>query len=311
MTKLVTVCITTYNRVEFISKTLDSIIEQKTNFEFEISISDDCSTDGTQKVLLDYKERYPNQIRLIFRDKNVKVTQNCFEQIQSVSSKYIALCDADDYWTDKNKLQIQFDFLEKNENFVLSFHNCFKFDSKTGKIIAESYLSDDRKRDFTKNELLTGYHAPTSTLMFRNVPFLHTEDLKKFYSSHHNNDLILLSLLSKFGAAKYQDEISNTAFRVHEASIWSSKGEELKFEEKIKSFNLLRPVINHEEKKLIDKKIFDITTAYLIFLLKEKKIKLLLRNYKKLLINGFKNLLFYKIFKSSIRIFLSVFNISK
>jgi len=310
MLKPVTVCITTYNRVDFIAKTLDSILAQKTNFEFEISISDDCSTDGTQNILLSYKEKHP-KIKLILRDKNVKVTQNCFEQIQTVKSKYIALCDADDYWTDENKLQIQYDFLEKNDQYVLSFHNCFKFDSKTGKILDENYLSEDRKRDFTKDELLTGYHAPTSTLMFRNVSFLQTEDLKNFYHSYHNNDLILLSLLSNFGGAKYHDDILNTAFRVHDGSIYSSKSERLQYQEKLKSFQLLYDFYDNRQKKMIGQKIFDILTSFIICLLKEKKIQLAIKNYIKVISIGFKNILFFKTFKSSIRIFLSIFKISK
>lgn len=60
----VTVCITTYNVESYIEQTLNSILDQKTSFDFEILVGDDCSTDNTRSILLRYKEQYPNKITL-------------------------------------------------------------------------------------------------------------------------------------------------------------------------------------------------------------------------------------------------------
>ena len=109
------VCIT-YNQSEYIKKAIDSMLSQKTDFNFEIIIHDDASTDGTTEILKDYEERYPKIINVIYEKENL-YSQN-IEFISKIISnythgRYIAFCEGDDYWIDENKLQIQVDALEK------------------------------------------------------------------------------------------------------------------------------------------------------------------------------------------------------
>lgn len=66
----VTVVVLTYNLRQYVSGALDSILQQKTDFPFRIRIVDDCSTDGTRDILLDYKEKYPETIELMFALEN-------------------------------------------------------------------------------------------------------------------------------------------------------------------------------------------------------------------------------------------------
>ena len=66
----VIVCITTYNLEKYISKAIDSVLCQVTNFDFKIIVADDCSTDGTLKILLDYKKTFPEKIEILTADKN-------------------------------------------------------------------------------------------------------------------------------------------------------------------------------------------------------------------------------------------------
>ena len=63
---LISVIIPSYNRANTVGQTIESIVNQKVNANIEIVIGDDCSTDNAREVLLEYKEKYPDIIRLSF-----------------------------------------------------------------------------------------------------------------------------------------------------------------------------------------------------------------------------------------------------
>ena len=114
----VSICCITFNQEEYISDALDSFLMQKTNFKYEIIIHDDASTDNTVKILKEYKQKYPDIIKLILQENNQyslgeKVSVNAYN---ITTGKYIAICEGDDYLTDENKLQIQVDYLEGNKD---------------------------------------------------------------------------------------------------------------------------------------------------------------------------------------------------
>lgn len=120
----VSVCCITYNHGDFISECLDSLVGQETDFPYEIVIHDDCSTDQTRQILLEYKTLYPDLIRLIFADEN-QFSKNpslpwqaCWSEAKG---RYIALCEGDDLWLSSNKLREQYKILEENKNINLCF----------------------------------------------------------------------------------------------------------------------------------------------------------------------------------------------
>ena len=118
---LCSVCVISYNQERFIQQTLDSILSQKTDFRFELLISDDASKDNTQKIIKEYELQYPNIIRNISRSKNVGSQINFYSTMEEAKGKYIALCEGDDYWIDSNKLQKQVTFLEENPEYGLIY----------------------------------------------------------------------------------------------------------------------------------------------------------------------------------------------
>lgn len=119
--ELVTVLLMTYNHVNTFEKAIESVLAQKTNFKFKISVWDDCSTDGTSDIVRKYSE-YPN-VECVIRDKNVGASINLFEAVKSVDTKYFAVLETDDYWCRDDKLQIQVDILEKNPDCSFCAHN--------------------------------------------------------------------------------------------------------------------------------------------------------------------------------------------
>lgn len=120
---LLSVCMVSYNQEQYIKEALDSVLMQKTNFKYEVIISDDCSKDNTLAILTEYKNKYPNIVKVVTGEKNLGYPNNQRRSLENAKGKYIALCDGDDYWTDAYKLQKQVDYLESHPECAICFHN--------------------------------------------------------------------------------------------------------------------------------------------------------------------------------------------
>ena len=108
----ISVLVLTYNQEDTVGRTLDSVLSQRFDGEFEILLGDDCSTDGTRAVCERYASRYPDKIRYVRRERNMGVVANYFDCVRQAAGRYIADCAGDDFWVDDLKLQRQFDLLE-------------------------------------------------------------------------------------------------------------------------------------------------------------------------------------------------------
>lgn len=119
---VVSVSMITYNHEKFIAEAIEGVVMQKTDFPFELVIGEDCSTDNTRAICIEYQKKYPDIIRLRLPETNQGMMLNWINNINSGYGKYIALCDGDDYWTDPYKLQKQVDFMETNPDFAMCSH---------------------------------------------------------------------------------------------------------------------------------------------------------------------------------------------
>ena len=121
----ISILCSTYNHKNYIEDCIKGFLSQKTDLNYEIIIQDGGSTDGTVDILKHYKKLYPDKIELILNQKNVETNITSFHHILSEfkpKGKYIAFCEGDDYWTDEDKLQIQYDFLEANLDYSFCCH---------------------------------------------------------------------------------------------------------------------------------------------------------------------------------------------
>lgn len=137
---LVSVIVLTYNHEKYIAQALDRIVEQQTEFKYEILVGDDCSTDRTAKIVLEYQNRYPNLIKAFCHSKNKGPSKNYYYMIQQAKGKYLACCEGDDYWCDANRLQRDIDFLENNSEYSAVYNKCHIVD-EDGKKIEESSVN--------------------------------------------------------------------------------------------------------------------------------------------------------------------------
>ena len=126
---LVTIRCITYNHKDFIRDALDGFVMQETSFPFEAIVHDDASTDGTVDIILEYAAKYPHIIKPVLQKENQyskgkdSHMDSDITAATSPHSKYIALCEGDDYWTKPYKLQKQVDFMETHPDVTLCFHN--------------------------------------------------------------------------------------------------------------------------------------------------------------------------------------------
>lgn len=117
----VSVCIPTYNHENFVRNCLDSILKQKCNFNYEIIIGDDCSTDNNRKIISEYCVKYPTIIKPIFHEKNIGGEKNYLAVHQQAIGEYVCHLDGDDYML-PGKLQAQVDFMDKTHDCNICFH---------------------------------------------------------------------------------------------------------------------------------------------------------------------------------------------
>ena len=117
----VSVCVVTYNHINFIRQCLQSLVEQQTDFEFEIIVGDDCSTDGTGVIVQEYVDRYPGLVKAIMQPVNVGPTKNYLAVHAAAQGQYIAQLDGDDYAL-PGKLQAQADCLDSKPYVSFCVH---------------------------------------------------------------------------------------------------------------------------------------------------------------------------------------------
>lgn len=164
MLPLVSVRVITYNHEKFIAQCLEGILMQRVNFPFEVIVGEDCSTDRTREIVLDYGRRFPETIRVIASETNAGGMQISMRVHKACRGKYQTMCEGDDYWIDPLKLQKQVDFMEAQPEVSLCFHNAF--------IINETNTFGRLFADFSFTKLLDFEEAcavsiPTASIMAR------------------------------------------------------------------------------------------------------------------------------------------------
>lgn len=166
---LVTVLITTYNQERYIGKAIDSVLAQKTDFPFEVYISEDCGTDGTRAILQDYAARFPDIIRLNLREQNAGISRNWYEGLCAAKGQYVCTLEGDDWWRDDHKLQKQVDFLRAHPDYLAVSHTLLLTDDAGN---TYGTLPDDPRilgRDATMELFLAGVTYSCTACLVKNI----------------------------------------------------------------------------------------------------------------------------------------------
>ncbi|MDD2284078.1 MAG: glycosyltransferase [Paludibacter sp.] len=130
---VVSVYMITYNHEPYIAQAIEGVLIQETDFSIELVIGEDCSTDRTREIVLEYQKKHPDIIRVITSEKNVGAKKNGNRTRPLCRGKYIAFCEGDDYWHHPKKLQKQVDYLEAHPECGLVHGDVDRYDLEKGK----------------------------------------------------------------------------------------------------------------------------------------------------------------------------------
>ena len=170
----VSVCIITYNHERFISGAIKSVLSQQADFEIELIIANDASSDCTGEIISDLVKHPPQGFSISYAShlKNIGMMANFVFALEQCRGEYIALCEGDDYWTDPFKLQKQVDFLELNNDYNICFHNAvvkFDDDGLTDKMYSDFPWNNILRNNFVYSidDIISAPLIPTASILFR------------------------------------------------------------------------------------------------------------------------------------------------
>ncbi|MBR4705484.1 MAG: glycosyltransferase [Paludibacteraceae bacterium] len=217
---LVTIKCVAYNEADYIRRTLDGFVMQKTNFPFFALVHDDASSDGTDAIIREYAAKYPDIIKGLYEEpgnnlfSRQKLDAQMNEWVLDTGCKYVAMCEGDDWWIDPNKLQKQVDYMEAHPECVLCFTDCHTANDK-GEITTQNLLRKHLliPKNFEEHLMNAGYIAPPT--------WVYRADASKRIGSYdaYTDDTFAMALdLFQQGNVHYMDE-PTAVYSVRQGSV--------------------------------------------------------------------------------------------
>ena len=209
---MVSVNMVAYNHEKYIAQAIEGVLMQKTTFPIELVIGEDCSPDRTRQICIEYRDKYPDIIKLLLPEKNIGSHQNGVSVLLACTGKYIAACEGDDYWTDPHKLQKQVDFLEANPEYSACAHQsmtCCEYRDQP----PEPYTTMIKDK-FVINDLFEGCQFHLATIVIKYELMKKTIDPPNIISG--DRFLFLISAMN--GPIKYLPE-TMSVYRINRSSI--------------------------------------------------------------------------------------------
>jgi len=204
----------TYNHEQFIAQAIESVLTQRVNFDYEIVIGEDCSTDGTRAIVMDFHRRYPNRIVPLLRNQNLGVMQNLESTLMACRGQYLALLEGDDYWICDEKLQKQIDFLDSKPDCAICCHHV-DFLNETG---SAYFVPRFPGGSYTIEDLLKGNFIMTcSTVLRRDLVC----ELPGWLREMKLGDWPMFVIAARHGTIELMSEVM-AVYRVHQGGTWSS-----------------------------------------------------------------------------------------
>ena len=223
---LVSICCATYNHEKYIRECLDGFVMQKTDFDFEVIIHDDASTDTTAAIVREYEREFPNIIKPIYQSENQYSKGISVMRVlvyPRAEGKYIAMCEGDDYWNDPLKLQKQVDFMEQHSDFGGCFHPTFQLCAQTG---VKTILSVENEVITTRDLILYkgGGMIDTCSLLYRKEALSRASPWYEFMPLDQTLNL-QISLTGPIGKVNSVMGV----YRINQPTSWSGiQGKDLK-----------------------------------------------------------------------------------
>jgi glycosyltransferase involved in cell wall biosynthesis len=250
VTPEVSVYVQTYRQIGYIREAIDGVLAQRTPFELEIVIADDCSTDGTRELLAQYRDRHPDLIRLLLPDRNLGPTEMFRRGTAVLRGRYVAWLDGDDYWTDPEKLVKQVEALRAHPQWAGCFHDAV-VRQVDGSAPERPYVSDEMPGALTYADLLRSNPVPSLSLMargdlVRNLPRWVWEGLW--------SDWLSMLAIAEHGDLGYLPEQMGV-YRMHAAGISAGLSRVEQLEEDLRFYELIEPVVDQRYRPEVERAV--------------------------------------------------------
>jgi glycosyltransferase involved in cell wall biosynthesis len=225
-----TVLLVTYNHSAYIRQAVESVLAQEADFEWELLITEDCSTDGTREIVQEYAERYPERIRLLLSKLNQNDNEVVSRGIDAARGTYLALLDGDDYWLGPRKLELQAERMDAESGCTLCFHDVLRVDA-AGNALGRQYGAR-LPPPVTVADVVAfggegGLVIPTASVMLRRSAVV---DLPASYRWLRCGDWPLFAWVLERGSAAYLDVVLS-AYRIHPHGAWSGRDGIVRYQE--------------------------------------------------------------------------------
>jgi len=214
------VLLITYNHEAFIAQAIESALNQRTSFDYEIVVGDDASTDKTQAIVREYQRAHPDKVKLQFLRRNSGGLKNFLGALAACQGEYIALLEGDDFWTSDEKLEKQVALLESRPDSSGCFANSIVVNDRSNETAADffTYLGINVKPEIHAEDILPFGISPANTILFRRSILANLPEWYTRFTTHCGLDL----LISLNGPYLHLDEFVG-AYRLHPNSGWLAK----------------------------------------------------------------------------------------
>lgn len=246
----VSVAMLAYNQASFIAQAIESALMQTTDFDFEIVIGEDCSTDGTRELASELARRAPHRIRLLLNSRNLGMQANLVQTLSACRGRYIAMLEGDDYWTDPTKLQQQADLLDNRPGIAICHHNALLVTDDGSRPPSPCHRGGV-PRLATLDALMQGNFLVTCTAMFRAGLF---DVFPEWFYQCRVGDWPLHVLNARYGRIAYLAK-TMAAYRIHAGGAWSAQTNLARIEGLIQTAEAMRCALDTRRQRLLSKTV--------------------------------------------------------
>lgn len=212
----------TYNHEKYIKEAVESVLMQDVDFDIELIIANDCSTDATHAIITELIETHNkgHLIRYFNHQTNLGMMANFIFALEHCQGTYVALCEGDDYWNDNLKLVKQVEFLEKNPDYGICFHKTLQLNllNKEAETIIPRIVEDT---DLTIYDYIKSNKTATCSIVYKKDLF---NTIPKWFASVPFGDLALVLSVLNNSESKKGRVLKDTmaVYRIHEAGVHGS-----------------------------------------------------------------------------------------
>lgn len=241
----VSVLMLTYNQEKYINEAIRSVLLQQTNFPFEVVIGNDASTDNTGVICSEWQAKYPEQICLFNRKQNLGLAQNFLQTYAHCQGTYVAICEGDDFWTSKHKLQRQVDFLDAHPDYSTCFHRVINYFEDRG---TKSLSNGGQQINTDILDLARSNYISNVSAVFRRHLI---GELPEWFAQVSTYDYAIHLLNAQYGKIHYMNR-PMAVYRQHGRAIWSEAGMDKKLDIALTIRELLMAYFKEKNKKVYE-----------------------------------------------------------